>query len=157
MNKNYTLTKEWQRSYAIKIVVCCPYCQKEIGYRLKLTPEMIDNVLFLSFTEGSRHWIEGTKILEDEYLGIYDCEQVSRGGRVVLYNRQDKGKYLLDLEKLLTGFYIAVAKHLAISLYNGGEAETYMLNAKTCDEIVQYAVFGDIKYPTEESVGGVYD
>ena len=157
MQKVSKLTKEWQRSHAVKIVVCCPCCQKEIGYRLKLTPEMIDGILFVSFTEGPRHWIEGTKILEDGYLGIYDCEQVSRGGRVLLYNRHDKGKYLLDLEKLLTGFYIAVAKHLAISLYNGGEAETYMLNAKTCDEIVQYAVFGDIKYTTEESVGDVYD
>lgn len=87
-------------------------------------------------------------------MGKYDSDQVSRGGAVILYGRNGKDEYLLNLEGFLTGFHHAVARHIVSSLYNEGKVTTYILYAKTCDEIIQYAIFGEIRFPYRDEDGG---
>lgn len=148
------LTKEWRRSRTITITDYCPVCESLKDYTLKLPPDIIDYILRLGFTEGVHHWVEHTEILEDEYFGECDCEQVSRGGAVVLYDRNGKDSYVLDLDNFLSGFYIAFARHLAMSMFIDGKVSFSKLTPKTSDEIIQYALFDDIKYPNEDSIVG---
>lgn len=153
---NFNLTREWKRSQAIMVQLYCPCCQKKLTKRLKLTPDMIDGIIYLAFCEGSRHWIKCTEILQDEYYGEYDCEQVSRGGSVILHNRFNDEKYVLDLECFLSGVYHSVARHIIMSLSEKGKEDKFILNAKTSDEIIQYAIFDEIRYPQTEMECGVY-
>lgn len=151
------LINEWRRSRTITITVYCPVCELPNDYTFNLPTDIIDHILHLGFTEGVRHWVEHTEILEDECFGECDCEQVSRGGGVVLYDRNGKDSYVLDLENFLSGFYIFFARHLAMSMFVDGKVSFPKLSPKSCDEIIQYALFDEIRYPNEESnVGDDY-
>lgn len=146
---NYS--KEWKKRNTITVTVYCPVCQLPNKYIVKLPPEVVDEILYIGFTDGIKHWCEKTESLNDNSLGVYNSDQISRDGSVILYDRNGTGKYLLDIEAFLSGFYLAFARHLALSLYKDGKEDFLKITSQTCDEIIQYAVFGEVKYTHEKN------
>ena len=82
------------------------------------------------------------------YLGEFASDQISRGGSLRIYDREDDKTYILSLEKLLKGF------SMALSLgYDDGwidipenTVDTCCIDAQGCDVIIQLALFGDVIY-----------
>lgn len=157
MSRDLNLTNEWKKDYTFTITVYCPVCQQPKKYIIKLPPKVIDEILYLGFTEGICHWIKETKVIEDSYFGEYDSQQISRGGSVMLYNRHNQERYVLNLEGFLNGFYHAFAKHLVLSMYIDGKEDFLKFTPKASDELIQYALFGDIRYPYIDNGGNCCD
>lgn len=147
------LTKLWQKSHKIKITFYCPACQAIKKHIVELTPDMVDEILLIGFMFGIRHWCSKTEILESCYLGMYDSEQVSRGGSVLLYDRNETGLHILNLENFLVGY----CEVYAMSVINNWEEHKangiWELSERICDYIIQYAVFRDVIYPHDNNEG----
>lgn len=126
---------------------------------LNITDEQLDDIMCTALEGGITYWCDEAKVVGD-YLGEYAHEQIARGGQLILSDSEEGKTYELNKEKLLKG--------LELYLTNGGDAETasreivdtaevavptYEYTIDTCevdaavaDEIVQYALFGDVIY-----------
>ena len=124
-----------------------------------ITDEQLDDIMCAALEGGITYWCDEAKVVGD-YLGEYAHEQIARGGQLILSDSEEGKTYELNKEKLLKG--------LELYLTNGGDAEiasreivdtaevaaaTYEYTIDTCevdavvaDEIVQYALFGDVIY-----------
>lgn len=124
-----------------------------------ITDEQLDEIMCTALEGGITYWCDEAKVVGD-YLGEYAHEQIARGGQLILSDSEEGKTYELNKEKLLKG--------LELYLTNGGDAEiasreivdtaevaaaTYEYTIDTCevdaavaDEIVQYALFGDVIY-----------
>ena len=124
-----------------------------------ITDEQLDDIMCAALEGGITYWCDEAKVVGD-YLGEYVHEQIARGGQLILSDSEEGKTYELNKEKLLKG--------LELYLTNGGDAETasreivdtaevavptYEYTIDTCevdavvaDEIVQYALFGDVIY-----------
>lgn len=124
-----------------------------------ITDEQLDEIMCTALEGGITYWCDEAKVVGD-YLGEYVHEQIARGGQLILSDSEEGKTYELNKEKLLKG--------LELYLTNGGDAETasreivdtaevavptYEYTIDTCevdaavaDEIVQYALFGDVIY-----------
>ncbi len=124
-----------------------------------ITDEQLDEIMCTALEGGITYWCDEAKVVGD-YLGEYAHEQIARGRQLILSDSEEGKTYELNKEKLLKG--------LELYLTNGGDAEiasreivdtaevaaaTYEYTIDTCevdavvaDEIVQYALFGDVIY-----------
>lgn len=124
-----------------------------------ITDEQLDDIMCAALEGGITYWCDEAKVVGD-YLGEYVHEQIACGGQLILSDSEEGKTYELNKEKLLKG--------LELYLTNGGDAETasreivdtaevavptYEYTIDTCevdaavaDEIVQYALFGDVIY-----------
>ena len=124
-----------------------------------ITDEQLDDIMCAALEGGITYWRDEAKVVGD-YLGEYAHEQIARGGQLILSDSEEGKTYELNKEKLLKG--------LELYLTNGGDAKiasreivdtvevaapTYVHTIDTCevdaavaDEIVQYALFGDVIY-----------
>ena len=152
MFKN-NLTAEWKNSQKITIVIDNPITEEIDRYHVTLRAEMIDKMLYRAFSY-SCPWIEKTEIFETESYGKCDSEQVTRGGSLIIYNRYNQECRILDLENFLSGFYQAFAKFLILCMYTNEMMCFSLSDAKTIDEIIQYALFNEVRYPHKEDDGG---
>ena len=153
MIKN-NLTAEWKNNNRITIEIFCPVCEQPKSYQVELPPDLIDDVLYTAFTDTVCPWVEKTEIFETECYGNCDSQQVTRGGSLIICNRYNQECRILDLENFLKGFYQAFARHLVMSLYIDREEDFLQLNSKTIDEIIQYALFNEVRYPHRVDDGG---
>ena len=113
---------------------------------VKLTQQDIDDIMVAALEGGIDYWCFKAEVVGD-YLGEYASEQISRGGMLKLYDIESGDKYWLDLEKFLNGF--------RLWLENGGdqygavqgrEWDYCNIDAGCADEIIQYALFGEVIY-----------
>ena len=110
-----------------------------------ITDEQLDDIMCTALEGGITYWCDEAKVVGD-YLGEYAHEQIARGGQLILSDSEEGKTYELNKEKLLKG--------LELYLTNGGDAEivregtidTCEVDAIAADEIVQYALFGDVIY-----------
>ncbi len=112
---------------------------------LNITDEQIDDIMCTALEGGIAYWCSEAQPV-GEYLGEWAHEQIARGGRLTLTDSEEGTTHELDKEKLLKG--------LELYLTNGGDAEivregtidTCEVDAIAVDEIVQYALFGEVVY-----------
>ena len=118
----------------------------------KLTPQDIDDIM-VSALEGGvcSCWCNRVSV-DGVFLGKYASDQISRGGEIAFHvsdpdMRPNHQK--LNLRKFLDGF--------ALWLKNGGDCynavddangsvDCGLIDAVCADEIVQYALFGDVVF-----------
>ena len=108
---------------------------------IQLTRQDIDDIMVAALEGGINYWCFKVDVL-GEYLGEYASEQISRGGSLKLYDRENGEKYWLDLEKLLKGFELWVEGEAGGAIV----VDCCEIDAGCADEIIQYALFGEVVY-----------
>ena len=115
--------------------------------RVELTQQDIDDIMVAALEGGINYWCDEAAVEGGEYLGEYASDQISRGGTILLHDTDEDAYRKLDLEKFLKGF--------KLWLENGGdqygavqghEVDCCNIDAGCADEIVQYALFGEVIY-----------
>lgn len=123
-----------------------------VQIRAALTQQDIDDIMVSALEGGINYWCRRV-VVQGDYLGEYASEQISRGGKLAVWLdepfEEDKTCYLLDLDKFLAGFKLWLEKggdsYDAID-YSDGSADCGQIDATCADEIVQYALFGELVF-----------
>ena len=119
----------------------------KVEIRVELTQQDIDDIMVAALEGGINYWCDEAAVEGGEYLGKYASDQISRGGTLLLHDTDEDAYRKLDLEKFLKGF--------KLWLENGGdqygavqghEVHCCNIDAGCADEIVQYALFGEVVY-----------
>ena len=119
---------------------------------VKLTVEDIDDIMVAALEGGINYWCRRV-VVQGDYLGEYASEQISRGGKLAIWLDEpfedDKTCYMLDRDKFLAGFKLWLEKggdsYDAID-YSDGSVDCGQIDATCADEIVQYALFGELVF-----------
>ena len=110
---------------------------------VKLTQENIDDIMCSALEGGINYWCGCAEVMGD-YLGECSNEQISRGGKLKLYDCESDDVWELTREKFLNGFKLWLEnsddEYGAVS---GGEVDPANIDAGMADLIVQYALFGE--------------
>lgn len=75
---------------------------------VRLTGQDVDDIMVSALEGGICYWCDRVTV-EDQYLGKYASEQISRGGTLKVhvtepFDEQDTEWYELDIEKFIQGF-----------------------------------------------------
>lgn len=124
-------------------------CTKTTVY---LTQQDIDDIMVAALEGGINYWCWRV-VVQGDYLGKYASEQISRGGKLAVWIDEpfedDKTCYMLDRDKFLAGFKLWLEKggdsYDAID-YSDGSVDCGQIDATCADEIVQYALFGEVVF-----------
>lgn len=110
-----------------------------------ITAQDIDDIISDALDYIS-YWCRKAEVGEDTYYGEYASDQISRGGTLILYDRESDEKYTLTLEKFLFGFKAAIENGYADDWFEDGKIEWSYLDGPAVDVIVQLALFGEVVY-----------
>lgn len=113
---------------------------------VELRREDVNDILFEAFNAGGiAKWADSI-VAAGEKLGDKVYEQVGLGGSVFVHDRVAGETYELTMRKLKKGFrmYLESTLHLRIEDNHIVKGD---LNANEADCIVQFALFGEEKYP----------
>ena len=117
--------------------------------KVTITTEDIDDIMCGALEGGINYWCEKVKVVGD-YLGEYASEQISRGGKLLIYEDDGETVHLLDKEMLLKGIamYLENPRPYSIITEDNNELVLDTCNADSivCDMIIQYALFDDVIY-----------
>lgn len=124
----------------------------EVNLNVIVTEEDIDDIMVSALEGGITYWCQEAEVIGERMGEGWGHEQIARGGILRLYDAEDGGHYDLDREKFMAG----LKKYLQNPLYDGtielGTKENTMvldcgmIDAPAADQIIQYALFGDVIY-----------
>lgn len=119
-----------------------------VQIRAALTQQDIDDIMVSALEGGINYWCRRV-IVQGDYLGKYASEQISRGGKLAVWLDEpfedDKTCYMLDLDKFLAGFKLWIENGGdSYGAIDGLEVDCGQIDAGCADEIIQYALFGEI-------------
>ena len=121
----------------------------KVELELEITDEDIDNIMARALEGGVNHWCSKAQVVGD-YLGEYASEQISRGGKLNLYDGEDHLRYTLDKEKFMEDLKKFIGSRgvgLFDKKYSGKLCiDTCLLDADDADCIIQYALFDEVFY-----------
>jgi hypothetical protein len=117
-----------------------------------LTQQDIDDIMVSAFEGGINYWCRRV-VVQGDYLGKYASEQISRGGKLAIWLDEpfedDKTCYVLDRDKFLAGFKLWIESdgdsYDAID-HSDGSVDCGQIDAVCADEIIQYALFGEVVF-----------
>lgn len=117
-----------------------------------LTQQDIDDIMVSAFEGGINYWCRRV-VVQGDYLGKYASEQISRGGKLEIWLDEpfedDKTCYVLDRDKFLAGFKLWIESdgdsYDAID-HSDGSVDCGQIDAVCADEIIQYALFGEVVF-----------
>ncbi len=117
--------------------------------KIRVTGECIDNIMAGALDGGIVYWCNKAEVI-GEYLGEYASDQISRGGKLKLYDYEAETAYELTIENLIAGIKAFIEDDsMEVNLTKHEEYfeldEDY-LDGNLCDTIIQYAVFGEVIY-----------
>ena len=123
-----------------------------VQIRAALTQQDIDAIMVSALEGGINYWCRRV-VVQGAYLGEYASEQISRGGTLAIWLDEpfedDKTCYMLGRDKFLAGFKLWLEKggdsYDAID-YSDGSVDCGQIDATCADEIVQYALFGELVF-----------
>lgn len=119
-----------------------------------LTQQDIDDIMVAALEGGINYWAGEAEVVEEKRVADWGHEQIARGGVLVIHDIEDPGEtWELTLEKFLNGFKLWVehgghaicAKEDNGTIEEGG-VDTLGIDAACADEIVQYALFGEMVF-----------
>ena len=110
-----------------------------------LTEKDIDDIMCCALEGGINYWCCDAEVV-GEYLGEYGSEQISRGGKLKLYDAESDDVWELTLEKFLKGFKLWVenGRDEYGALKSDGGVDAGEIDAACADEIIQFALFDEI-------------
>ena len=113
---------------------------------LELSQEDIDDIMCSALEGGICYWCDKAEVI-GEYLGEYGHEQISRGGTLLLYDREEDEKHELTRDKFIAGLQLFFKKGNMSLLDNDTcSVDPGDIDAIAADTIIQYAIFGDLIY-----------
>lgn len=114
--------------------------------QIVVTKEDVDDIVCCALEGGITYWCNKAEVVEDDYYGEYASEQISRGGSLRLYDREEDETYLLTLEKLLNGIRLACRDGYGEEWIDGENLDCCQIDCEAADTIVQYALFGELVF-----------
>ena len=119
----------------------------KVEIRVELTQQDIDDIMVAALEGGINYWCDEAAVEGGEYLGKYASDQISRGGTLLLHDTDEDAYRKLDLEKFLKGFKLWMENGGdQYGAVQGHEVDCCNIAAGCADEIVQYALFGEVVY-----------
>lgn len=115
------------------------------GIDVTITAQDIDDIMGDAL-DYIIYWCRKAEVGEDTYYGEYASDQISRGGTLILYDRESDDKWTLTLEKFLFGFKAAIENGYADDWFENGKIEWSYLDGPAVDVIVQLALFGEVVF-----------
>ena len=116
------------------------------------TGQDVDDIMVSALEGGICYWCDRVTV-EGQYLGKYASEQISRGGKLAVWLdepfEEDKTCYLLDLDKFLAGFKLWLENgcgNCDVVDASDGSVDCGEIDGTAADEIVQYALFGNVVF-----------
>lgn len=120
---------------------------------IQLTQQDIDDIMVCALEGGINYWCGEAEVIEEKRVAEWGHEQIARGGALVLHDVEDPDQtWELTLEKFLHGFKLWVESGMdqygAVQGEAGGAivVDCGEIDAGCADEIVQYALFGEVVY-----------
>lgn len=114
-----------------------------------VTQEDIDDIMVGVLEGGINYWCDEAKVVGD-YLGEYASQQISRGGQLLLHDFEEDETYMLNKEKFLKGLRMYFEKphpyDVLKEIGNKLRIDCCNADARVCDMIIQYALFGNVIY-----------
>lgn len=113
---------------------------------VKLTTQDIDDVMVAALEGGINYWCRKAEVL-GEYRGEFASEQISRGGKLRLYDAESSETWLLTRDKFLEGVKRWLTNGMDID--HGvceGKLDTCVIDGVQADCIIQYALFGKVVF-----------
>lgn len=115
-------------------------------FEIQLTNTDIDDIMCTSLEGGvTAYWCCLAEVVGDNYLGEYASEQISRGGKLEMYDRESDDSWVLDRDKFLNGVKLWLESGRG-KLDENGRLDVCNIDAIDADIIVQLALFGDIVF-----------
>lgn len=114
---------------------------------IKVTQQDVDDIMATALDCGISYWCYRAEVI-GEYKGVYASDQISRGGLLRLYDREDGGKYMLSLDGFLNGLKLWIESGACYEwgAVENNKLEVGQIDAVAADSIVQYALFGELVY-----------
>lgn len=112
-----------------------------------LTEQDIDDIMVAALEGGINYWCDEAEVIEEKRVADWGHEQIARGGVLVLHDAESEDTWELNLEKFLNGFKLWIES--GGDQYNAienGEVDCCNIDAGCADEIVQYALFGELVF-----------
>ena len=119
----------------------------KIETTINLTDQDIDDLMVTVLEGGINYWCDSAviKFVPDEHKtedGLYASDIISLGGVLELCDNETEETYDLNLSKFLNGVKMVCERNG----YNSGEELMDAQDAIIADEIIQYALFGEVQY-----------
>ena len=118
-------------------------------FKVRITDDDIDDIMVSALEGGIVYWCYRAETV-GKPQGKYASDQISRGGTLRLYDREDENVYELTKEKLVKGIAMYLENPTQSDVLEVIDHElrldTSYVDADVSDCMVQYALFDDIIY-----------
>lgn len=111
------------------------------GTKVSINRESIDDIMASALEGGISYWCSKAEVA-GKYLGEYASEQISRGGKLYLYDIEDGTRYDLNLTSFFYGIEMVMDRYPGI-IDGNGNIDASKVDGEIADLIIQYAVFGE--------------
>lgn len=114
----------------------------------KVTQEDIDDIMCSALEGGICYWASEAEVVEEKRCADWGHEQIARGGALILHDAESSDKWELTLEKFLNGvkLWLQNGDDRYGALQNDGTLDTCEIDGEMADMIVQYAIFGEVRF-----------
>ena len=119
----------------------------EFKMDLTVTGEDIDDIMCTALEGGITYWCASVEVIESKE-GIYAHEQIRRGGKLKLYDAESDDTWILTRDMLLEGIkrWAEFGGDPCNAICGNGTLDTCEIDADVADQIVQYALFGEVVF-----------
>lgn len=114
--------------------------------KIDVKQQDIDDIMTAALEGGITSWCYRAEVVGD-YLGEYASDQISRGGKLKLYDMEGGEKYWLDRDKFLNGLKLFFEQgYDQNGALDSGTIDAAQIDANDADAIIQLALFGEVLY-----------
>lgn len=126
-----------------------------IEVELIVTEEDIDDIMVGALEGGINYWCRAAIVPEDKRVAEWGHEQIARGGELLIFviepfDDYDTKCYTLTREKIIKGIKQYIKNPISTNCIEQVDGKLTLdccnADAGVCDEIIQYALFGDIVF-----------
>ena len=121
-----------------------PEQQEPSAPKRRVSLQDVDDIMCSAIEGGISYWCSEAEVV-GKYLGAYAHEQISRGGTLLLHDAEENKKYVLTMEKFLSGLKLFLANRPDL-VNEHGRLDTGDIDAVCADCIVQLALFGELVF-----------
>ena len=120
----------------------------KVTMEIEVTGQDIDDMMVTALEGGITYWCGKAEVVGGEYLGEYASDQISRGGKLKLYDIESDDVWELDKEKFLKGLtlWIQNSSNMMYAVDDDGRIDAGNIDAGDIDEIIQIAVMGEVVF-----------
>lgn len=123
-------------------------CNYSFGVNAEITADLtqqdIDHVMTAALKRSIVKWCSRVKVVVRSNSGCTG-EQISRGGSLMFYDEESTNGHLLTLGKFLNGVKLYYENGYDLEIRNG-HIDLSNIDENDADYIIQFALFGEVRY-----------